>query len=82
VAARDADTLELATGGRRQRGLVVLADQRGEALDRAQRRPQVVRDRVGERFEILVGRFEQRSSLANLGLEVEIESPDIVGRVL
>src|SRR5207302_2574018 len=57
---------------------VVLEQRLAEATNTAQRRAQVVRDRVGERLELSVGGGQLGGALHHPPLEVCVELPDLL----
>ena len=52
------------------------------AVDAAQRRAQVVRDRIGKRFQFLVGGFELSGALTNPLFQLGVELADLLFRLL
>ena len=77
--AAAADALEVARCPSSSSCVAVVLEQRlAEAVDAAQRRAQVVRDRVAERLQLLVGRFELGGALAHALLELRVEPPDFL----
>jgi hypothetical protein len=55
---------------------VILDQDTGEALNGAQRGTQVVRDRIGEGFEFLVGRLELGGAFEDAPFEISVQSAD------
>ncbi len=53
-----------------------------EAVDGAQRRAQVVRNRIGKRLQFLVGRFQLRRALGDALFQFLIELADFFFRLL
>src|SRR5207253_4027012 len=51
-----------------------------KALDMAQRRAQIVRNRVAERLEFLIGILQLRRAFLHAMLEFNVESPDLLPR--
>src|SRR5712691_5303593 len=69
--------LEVSPGFRVELGRVMLYQELHETVDRPERRPQVVRDAVGEGLQLRVGRLEIRRSLGDATLEIGVQPPNL-----
>ncbi len=72
--ARVGDAVEVAERLGAEHGAALLDHLGAEAVDRAQRRAQVVRHRVGEGLELLVGRAQLAGALEHALLELLVEA--------
>src|SRR4051812_1515839 len=81
MAAR-AHAFDIVAARRGERGAELVEQQAAEAFDHAQRSAKVVRDRIPERFELLVGGFELGGAFLYALLELLVEKPDLCGRTL
>ena len=82
VVGRSLDAAQVASAGVVQRLAVVLQQDLAEPIERAERRAQVVGDRVGERLELAVRRLELRRPLGDAALEVGGQTHDLALRAL
>ena len=72
------DDPEDALAFRVERGGILVEEDLAEGVDRAQRRPQVVGDRVAERLELRVGGGERGGTSAHTLLQLGVEGTDLL----